>query len=94
MYYLGAFPYLIPREMPVVQERKTRQKAKTEETHAEVSNTDVTNAELAEVTEQVVADIDDVLEDLFDEDLLADIDDVLERDAQGFVDGFVQQGGE
>lgn len=78
----------------MVQEQKTRSKARTEETHTEVTHADVSNAELAESTEQVVTDIDDVLEDLSDDDLLADIDGVLEADAQEFVDGFVQQGGE
>lgn len=76
------------------QVQRQKSKARTEETHAEVSNTDVSNAELAEKTDQVVADIDDVLEDQADEELLADIDDVLEEDAEAFVNAFVQQGGQ
>ena len=52
------------------------------------------DGKLAAKTDQVVADIDDVLEDQLDDELLADIDDVLEEDAQAFVDNFVQVGGE
>lgn len=76
------------------QVQRQKSKARTEETHVEESNTDVTNAELAEKTDQVVADIDDVLEDQADEELLADIDDALEENAAEFVYNYVQQGGE
>ena len=62
-----------------MQEQKAKQTGRREEeTHAEVSNTDVSNQELAEKTDQVVADIDDV----------------LEQNAEEFVNNFVQQGGE
>lgn len=78
-----------------MQEQKAKQTGRREEeTHAEVSNTDVSNQELAEKTDQVVADIDDVLADQEDDELLADIDDVLEQNAEEFVNNFVQQGGE
>lgn len=78
------------------QEQVQRQKAKTraDESHVEESNTDVTNAELAESTEEVLDSIDDVLEDQLDAELLADIDDVLEENAREFVEQYVQQGGE
>lgn len=76
------------------QVQRQKSKARTEETHIEESNTDVSNAELAEKTDQVVADIDDVLEDQADEELLADIDDVLEENAAEFVFNYVQQGGQ
>lgn len=76
------------------QERVQRQKGRAEETHTEESNPDVSNAELAESTEDVLASIDDVLEDQVDEELLADIDDVLEENAEEFVSNYVQQGGE
>ena len=80
----------------MAQEQVQKQKAKTraDESHVEESNTDVTNAELAESTEEVLDSIDDVLEDQLDAELLAEIDDVLEENAQEFVDSFVQQGGE
>jgi ubiquitin-like protein Pup len=80
----------------MAQERiqKQRSKGHSEETHADVSNSDATNAELAEKTSQVVADIDDVLEDQLDDEILADIDDILEANAEEFVNNFVQQGGE
>jgi ubiquitin-like protein Pup len=80
----------------MAQERIQKQhgKARTEETHAEASSKDVTNAELAEATDKVVSDIDEVLEDQLDEELLAEIDDILEENAEEFVDSFIQQGGE
>jgi len=76
------------------QVQRQRSKARAEDTHVEESNTDVSNAGLAEKTEQVVKDIDDVLEDLLDEEILADIDGVLEENAEEFVSNYVQQGGE
>lgn len=80
----------------MAQEQVQKQKAKTraDDTHTSETTADVTNAELAEKTGQTLDSIDDVLEDQLDEELLADIDGVLEEDAQGFVDAFVQQGGE
>lgn len=77
------------------QEQVQKQKSQVkQETHTEETIPDVTNSDLAEATDQVVADIDDVLADQFDEDLLADIDDVLEVNAEEFVNQYVQQGGE
>jgi ubiquitin-like protein Pup len=78
------------------QERVQKQKsqARAEDTHIEESNSDVTNAELAEKTEQVVSDIDDVLDAQLDEEILAELDDVLEENAAEFVSNYVQQGGE
>ena len=80
----------------MAQERiqKQHSKAHTEDTRADETRTSTSNAELAEKTDRVVADIDDVLEDQLDAELLADIDDVLEENAQEFVDAFVQQGGQ
>lgn len=80
----------------MTQEQVQRQKSKvrTEETHIEETNSDVSNQELAESTEGVLGSIDEVLEGQLDEELLADIDDVLEENAQAFVEGFVQMGGE
>lgn len=80
----------------MAQEQVQRQKAKTrtEESNAEETNVGVTNAELAEQTDQVVSDIDDVLEDQLDAELLADIDSVLEKDAETFVAQYINQGGE
>lgn len=76
------------------QERVQKQTGRHEETHTDESNSDVTNPELAEKTDQVVADIDDVLADQEDEELLSAIDDVLEENAEQFVNNYVQQGGE
>lgn len=80
-----------PEEYVAKQEQVQKQKGQT---RAEDSNVDVTNAELAEKTDKVVSDIDDVLEDQVDAELLADMDEVLEENAQQFVDNYVQQGGE
>ena len=80
----------------MAQERvqKQRSKGRDEETHAEVSNTDVTNAELAEATDETLANIDEVLDDQLDEEILADLDDILEENAEEFVNNYVQKGGE
>ena len=76
----------------MAQEQVQKQKAqsRTEETHPDVSNTDVTNAELAESTDAVLDSIDDVLDDQH----LADLDDILEADAEEFVASYIQAGGE
>lgn len=76
------------------QVQRQKSKARAEETHIEESNTDVTNAELAEKTDETLASIDDVLEDQDNDELLADIDDVLEENAEEFVFNYVQQGGQ
>ena len=79
----------------MTQERVQKQKGRrSQDGHAEEASSDVTNAELAEKTDQVVSDIDDVLEDQLDEELLADIDSVLEKDAETFVAQYINQGGE
>jgi hypothetical protein len=82
----------------MAQEQVQKQKAKTraEDTHTDESNVDVTNAELAESTEETLDSIEEVLADQDDMDLLADLDEVLgtEEEAQAMVEGFVQQGGE
>lgn len=78
-----------------MQEQKAKQTGRRDqEAQAEVDSADVSNQELAEKTDQVVADIDDVLADQEDDELLADIDDVLEQNAEEFVNNYVQQGGE
>lgn len=76
--------------------QKQRQKAssRTEETHAGVSNTDVTSEELAQAVDDTLEKIDDLLEEQLDEELLADMDEVLEEDAEQFVAQYVQLGGE
>lgn len=77
------------------QEQVSKQKgSRPADSDVEVSNSDVTNAELAESTEEVLDSIDDILEEQLDDALLADIDDALEENAEEFVAGFVQQGGE
>jgi ubiquitin-like protein Pup len=75
------------------QVQKQRSQAR-QESHTEETVADVTNAELADSTDETLANIDDVLDAQLDEEILADIDDVLEENAQAFVDGFVQQGGQ
>lgn len=76
------------------QERVQQHRGRADEADAEVTNPDVTNAELAEKTDDVLADIDDVLADQLDDELLADIDDALEENAEEFVNNYVQAGGE
>lgn len=76
------------------QEQKARQRARTEETHVEVGNADVTNEELAQAVDDTLEKIDDALEEQLDEELLADIDDALEENAEQFVRQYVQAGGE
>lgn len=74
----------------MTREQKARSKARTGDEAREAPATDARNAELAESTDDVL----DAIETALDEDLLADIDDVLEDNAQEFVDGFLQEGGE
>jgi ubiquitin-like protein Pup len=76
------------------QVQKQKAQARTEETHSDVSNTDVTNEELAQAVDDTLDKIDDLLEDQLDLELLDEIDDVLEENAEAFVDSFIQQGGE
>lgn len=79
----------------MTQERVQKQKnTRSDEAQADQTTPDVTNAELAESTDETLANIDDVLEDQADDELLADIDDVLEENAEEFVFNYVQQGGE
>ena len=79
----------------MAQERVQKQKnTRPEEVEADQAPQDATNAELAEKTDETLANIDDVLEDQADDELLADIDDVLEENAEEFVASFVQQGGQ
>jgi hypothetical protein len=76
-----------------VQKRKA---ARPADTHTEETNSDVTNAELAESTDKVVSDIDDILEEQLDDALLADLDEVLgtDEEAATMVAEFIQVGGE
>lgn len=78
------------------QVQRSKQKARTQESHTDETSVDATNTELAEKTDQVVSDIDGVLEDQLDAELLADIDDVLgtEEEAAQMVRDFVQHGGQ
>lgn len=79
----------------MTQERVQKQTVKQYRPEApQAEAQDVTNAELAQKTDETLASIDDVLEDRFDEELLADIDDALEENAQEFVNNYVQEGGE
>jgi ubiquitin-like protein Pup len=79
----------------MAQEQKTRQKAKSRKEDAPVEQAaDVTNAELAEKTKDTLDSIEDVLDEQLDAELLADMDDVLEENAEEFVKGYVQQGGQ
>ena len=60
------------------QQKKEKQSSAPQEEVEEVAAKDLQNQELS----------DDV------DDLLADIDDVLEQDAESFVQGYVQKGGQ
>jgi len=79
----------------VAQEQVQRQKSttRTEESQPEQAPA-AANTELAAKTDQVVADIDDVLEEQLDTELLDAIDDVLEENAEQFIAEYVQQGGQ
>lgn len=96
IYILRGFPRSLPEGITVAsqeQVQKQKQSTKTEEVEAqEVKN--VVNDELTESTEDTLANIDDVLDAQVDEELLADIDDLLEENAQEFVAGYIQQGGQ
>ena len=76
------------------QEQVQKKKSQVSDSYTEEARTDATNAELAEKTDQALANIDDVLEDQLDEELLADIDSILEEDAETFVAQYINQGGE
>lgn len=76
------------------QVQKQKSQTRTEEVQSEEAPVDATNAELAQSTDETLANIDDVLEDQADEELLADIDDILEENAELFVNNYVQQGGQ
>ncbi len=78
----------------MVQERKTKTTARTEQEHAEETHAGGGSTEVSDSAGATVAAIDEVLEDQLDEELLADIDDVLETNAQEFVENYIQQGGE
>lgn len=76
----------------MVQEQKSKAAGRREE-HVEETEA-VTGSAVADAAGETVDKIDEVLEDQLDEELLADIDDVLESNAEEFVAGYVQQGGE
>lgn len=69
--------------------RSTRQEEQTEQAPA-----DATNAELAKKTQDTLDSIEDALDAQLDEELLADMDDVLEENAEEFVINYVQAGGQ
>lgn len=78
----------------MTQQQVSKQKNRRSETVVDETTTDATNPELAEKTDQVVDDIDDVLDDQLDLELLDAIDGVLEENAEEFVNNYVQKGGE
>lgn len=79
----------------MAQERVQKQgKGRAQEEESTQAGTSAANAELAEKTQDTLDSIDDVLDAQLDEELLADMDDILEENAQEFVEGFVQQGGQ
>lgn len=74
-----------------IQKQKTNRE---QEGNTEETNTGVTTNEVSEKAGQTVADIDEVLDAQLDEEILAELDDILEENAAEFVMGYVQQGGE
>jgi len=82
----------------MAQERVQKQKAKgrAEEAESSEASPNATNPELADKTDRVVADIDEVLEDQIDEELLSFMDGVMgtEEEAVTMVAQFVQMGGQ
>lgn len=77
-----------------MQEQKTRATTRRDGTAEETTAQDVRNEELAGTVDEVLDSIDDVLEEQLDTELLDFIDDALEENAEEFVKGYVQQGGE
>jgi ubiquitin-like protein Pup len=71
------------------QEYKDKQSSKETEEVEEVQAKDLKNEELDASVEDTLAKIDESLDDILD-----DIDDVLEVDAEAFVQGYIQKGGE
>lgn len=79
----------------MAQTQKTKQKSgRAQEGDVEETASDVTNEELAQKTADTLESIEEALDAQLDEELLADIDDILEKDAEEFVNSYVQQGGE
>lgn len=78
------------------QERIQKQKGRRGEGHADDTNSDVTNPELAAATEDVLEDIEEALEEQFDAELLADLDELMGSDEEAvqMVTEYVQMGGE
>jgi ubiquitin-like protein Pup len=71
------------------QEYKDKQSSKETEEVEEVQAKDLKNEELDASVEDTLAKIDESLDDILD-----DIDDVLEANAEEFVQGYVQKGGQ
>jgi len=71
------------------QEKVSKQSSKTTEEVEEVQAKDLSNEELDASVEETLAKIDDELDDL-----MSDIDDVLEENAEEFVAGYIQKGGQ
>lgn len=67
------------------QKQQVKPQEQIDEAPAAVETTDVTDT---------LGSIDDVLDEQLDAELLAAMDDVLEEDAEQFVAGFIQEGGE
>ena len=73
----------------MAQEKVEKTSAKQTEEVEEVQPKDLKNEELDASVEETLAKIDEDLDTLLD-----DIDDVLEENAEEFVQGYIQKGGE
>ncbi len=73
----------------MTQEQVEKTSSKQTEEVEEVQAKDLKNEELNASVEDTLAKIDESLDDILD-----DIDDVLEVDAEAFVQGYIQKGGE
>ena len=91
MTYSGAFP--IPNALEdhmqeQVQKQKSTRPEDVEEAPAK------SGSRVADEAADTLENIEDVLDAQLDEELLADMDDVLEENAQEFVANYIQGGGE
>lgn len=75
----------------MTQEKKQKTTGSSKQETEEVQAKDLSNEELDAQVEETLSEIDDVLAI---EDILDEIDDVLEENAEQFVNGFVQKGGQ
>ena len=78
----------------MAQKRKMKQTAKRPQEEAQETAQGARNEELAQETDAVLEAVEEALGGRDDAELLDAIDDILERNAEEFVNNYVQEGGE